>query len=81
MNSTFMQTPARWNRIERLSLIGPYPHGRDPVGGVESVSRALVELLLEAGIHQRVGKAGNGVVGRRWNSDLQRTSTGGDADD
>ena len=47
MNSTFMQTPARWNRIERLALIGPYPHGRDPVGGVESVNRALVELLLE----------------------------------
>jgi glycosyltransferase involved in cell wall biosynthesis len=30
-----------------LTLIGPYPVGRPPAGGVESVNRALVELLLE----------------------------------
>jgi glycosyltransferase involved in cell wall biosynthesis len=30
-----------------LTLIGPYPVGRPSSGGVESVNRALVELLLE----------------------------------
>jgi glycosyltransferase involved in cell wall biosynthesis len=30
-----------------LTLIGPYPVARPPSGGVESVNRALVELLLE----------------------------------
>ena len=28
-----------------LTLIGPYPVGRPPSGGVESVNRALVESL------------------------------------
>jgi glycosyltransferase involved in cell wall biosynthesis len=37
-----------------LTLIGPYPVGRPPSGGVESVNRALVELLLERDPNSRI---------------------------
>jgi glycosyltransferase involved in cell wall biosynthesis len=37
-----------------LTLIGPYPVGRPSSGGVESVNRALVELLLERDPQSRI---------------------------
>jgi glycosyltransferase involved in cell wall biosynthesis len=37
-----------------LTLIGPYPVGRPSSGGVESVNRALVELLLERDPKSRI---------------------------